>query len=76
MRYMYWWDEGDIEIVKINGELYALDGWNGEIYLHCWKCLDRFTADPEDKEEYKIRPIYGKPDEDGNEDYIGYELMY
>lgn len=72
---MYWWNDREIEIVEINGELYALDGWNGECYLHCWKCLDQFTADPED-EEYEIRPIYGEPDEDGNEDHIGYELMW
>lgn len=51
------WSDTDIEVVEIDGALYALDGWNGEKYLHCWKCIDRFTADP-DGLEYEIAPVY------------------
>ena len=51
------WNGTDIDVVKIDGALYALNGWNGEKYLHCWKCIDRFTAAP-DGEEYEIRPVY------------------
>ena len=51
-----WWNS-DNEIVNIDGTLYALNGWNGEKYLHCWKCIDEFTADSDDK-EYEIRPVY------------------
>ena len=51
------WLDTDIDVVEIDGALYALNGWNGEKYLHCWKCIDRFTADP-DNREYEIAPVY------------------
>ena len=57
-----WWSDSNIELVKINGKIYALDGWNGEKYLHCWECIDRFTA-ADDNAEYEIRPIYDSSDE-------------
>ena len=65
---MTWWNDDDIEIVEIDGTLYALDGWNGEKFLHCWKCLDKFTEDPEDSAEYQIRPVYD------DENIVGYEI--
>ena len=34
------WNDKNIEIVEVNGEMYALSGWNGEKYYHCWKVLD------------------------------------
>lgn len=63
-----WWNDDSIELIEIDGEIYALYGWNGEQYLHCWKCIDRYTA-VDDGVEYEIKPIY-------NEDYeiIGYEM--
>ena len=59
-----WWSDNNIELVKINGKIYALDGWNGEKYLHCWECIDRFTI--VDDKEYEIRPIYNS---DGSFDF-------
>lgn len=56
-----WWSDDSIEIVKINDKMYALYGWNGERYLHCWECIDRFTV--VDDKEYEIRPIYDSSDE-------------
>ena len=60
-----WWSDSNIELVKINGKIYALDGWNGEKYLHCWECIDRFTA-ADSNTEYEIRPIYNS---DGSFDF-------
>ena len=57
-----WWSDSNIELVKINGKIYALDGWNGEKYLHCWECIDRFTV-ADDNAEYEISPIYDSSDE-------------
>ena len=51
------WSDTDIDVVCIEGSLYALNGWNGEKYLHCWKCVDRFTADADGK-EYEVTPYY------------------
>lgn len=56
MKTKYWQDT-DIRIECINGALYALNGWNGEKYLHCWKCIDRWTA-ADDDTEYEITPVY------------------
>lgn len=53
----YWNNNGTTPVVKIDGELYALHGYNGEKYLHCWKCLDCLT-EAEDNIEYEIIPIW------------------
>lgn len=79
------WTNTDIDIVEIDGALYALNGWNGEKYTECWRCVDRFTADP-DGDTYEIAPVYDWDhfdedagefqDENGNSvsGIIGYEL--
>ncbi len=79
------WQDTDIPVAFINMALYALNGWNGEKYLHCWKCIDRFTADPVGK-EYEVTPVYDLEawneedgefqDADGNaiDGIIGYEV--
>lgn len=51
------WLDTDIDIVEIDGELYALDGWNGEKYTDCWKCIDKYTA-VDDGRTYEIVPVY------------------
>ena len=52
-----WWNDSTIEVVEIDGALYALNGWNGEKWTECWKCIDRFTVDPDDR-KYEIAPVY------------------
>ena len=85
MKTAYWMDTC-IRVVDIDNALYALNGWNGEKYLHCWKCIDRWTADP-DGLEYEIIHVYDMSkwndddgefqDEDGNSinGIIGYEVL-
>ena len=80
------WSGTDIDIVWVEGGMYALNGWNGEKYTECWRCLDRFTADPEGG-VYEIAPVYDWSiyDEDagaflnadGNivDGVIGYEIL-
>lgn len=70
---MYWWTGDNIEIVEINNRLYALYGWNGEAYYHCWECADRYTVIDE-KIEYVIKPIY-EENPDGEFDIVGYEIV-
>lgn len=71
---MTWWNDSSIEIVEIDGELYALYGWNSEKWTRCWKCIDRFTADPDNK-EYEVRPIFEQVGEDEDDiDIVGYEV--
>ena len=64
-----WWNDESIALVEVDGGLYALYGWNGEVYLHCWECIDRYKAADSDV-EYIIRPVY-------DEDYkiIDYEVQ-
>ena len=68
-----WWSDNSIELVEIDGELYALYGWNGEKYINCWKCIDRFSA-VDEATEYEIVPIYKKG---SNEDVevAGYKIV-
>ena len=69
-----WWSDNNIELVRINGKIYALDGWNGEKYLHCWECIDRFTA-ADDNAEYEIRPIYNSDETIDEVETIDFEVM-
>ena len=65
----------ETEVVEINGRWFALVGWNGERYIHCWETDENTFALDSDK-EYEIQPIYqgvGEPDEDG--DYLQYEVI-
>jgi hypothetical protein len=58
----------EVELVKIDGIIYALDGWNGEEFGRCWQ-----HDDPGEK--FTVRPVYQAVDED-EDDYeiIGYEV--
>lgn len=50
------WNNGEIDMVEIDGRLFALHGWNGEVWLRCWECLDKWTAASE--KTFEIRPVY------------------
>ena len=63
-----WWSDNRIKLWEIDGEVYALYGWNGEQYLHCWKC-DGENYMNASEEEYTITPIYNKDD-----DIVDYEV--
>ena len=52
----YWMNDGNHEIIKLNGRFYALSGWNGEEYGHCWECQTKAKA--KDDKEYTLRPVY------------------
>lgn len=52
-----WGPDKMIDLVNIGGKIYSLYGWNGESYVDCWLCLDRFTPAPDDR-KYTIRPVY------------------
>ena len=62
----------DIKVVEIDGIMFALDGWNGEIYMHCWKCDETGTAI--DDKEYRIREHLVET-EDGDFEVESYEVM-
>ena len=69
-----WWSDNSIELVEINGKIYALYGWNGEEYLHCWECIDRFTA-ADDNTEYEIKPIYSSDENIDEVEIIDFEVI-
>lgn len=67
----YWWADNNIEMVEINGSVYALYGWNGDRYTKCWKCFGKYYMDAS-KEIYELLPVYNCVGEDEYEivDYI------
>lgn len=71
-----WWASSDIEVVRLENELYVLDGWNGERFLHCNKCIDNYNLDESDKKEYVIEPIYKQVGDEEDEEFelVGYEI--
>ena len=53
-----WWSDNDIELIKKDGHIYALDGWNGEKYLSCWECGGAYNMDAISESDISIKPIY------------------
>lgn len=51
----HWLGNLDIPVYRVGSHLYALDGWNGEEYTRCWKCLSPFEASPDDR-TYTLAP--------------------
>ena len=68
----YWWNDKSIELVEIDGSVYALYGWNGEEYGNCWKCTGEFLTEAS-KEEYTLKPVYKEVAEDEWE-IVNYEV--
>ena len=53
-----WYNDTNIELVQLNdGRVYALNGWNGEVYTSCWECTGEHYMDASE-EEYTLRPVY------------------
>lgn len=67
-----WWADSSIELIKIDGDVYALDGWNGEKFNNSWKCTGENLMNAS-REEYSITPIYDFTNEDDPE-IIAYEV--
>lgn len=56
----------------MDGEVYALYGWNGEEYGSCWKCTGEFLTEAS-REEYTLKPVYKEVAEDEWE-IVNYEV--
>lgn len=67
-----WWNDKSIDLVEIDGKVYALYGWNGEEWTQCWECLGEDYM--ESGEKCVIRPIWKEVAEDEWE-IIAYELI-
>lgn len=52
-----WWDNSSVELVEIEGKVYALHGWDGEKWGDCWECVGDDQME-KSKERYVIRPFY------------------
>jgi DNA-binding Xre family transcriptional regulator len=69
-----WWNDKSIELVDIEGTVYALNGWNGEKYMNAWKCTGEDYMDASE-EEYIITPVYSdEENEHGVYEIVGYEV--
>ncbi|ALA47993.1 hypothetical protein ABE137_12475 [Brevibacillus laterosporus] len=67
-----WWNDNNIELVEIDGEVFALNGWDGEAFTKSWKCTGEFHMEASE-ELYIITPIYDEVDED-EFNVVGYEV--
>ena len=67
-----WWANKEIELVEIDGEVYALNGWNGDAFIDCWKCTEGCMG--ASNERYTLRPVYMETGE-GEYDIIEYRLI-
>lgn len=62
-RYGYWWANGNVELVKINDRIFALNLWNGKAFTHCWECQNDCPLDGQMNAinlslEFTITPTY------------------
>lgn len=67
-----WWNDRSIDLVEVDGHVYALYGWNGEAYLHCWECTGYHYMDASE-EEFELVPVYTQTDDD-DFDIVDYEV--
>lgn len=67
-----WRANKEIELVEIDGRVYALNGWNGEKYLDCWECVGEDNTEASEK-KYEITPI--TEEVDGEYEIVGYEVL-
>jgi hypothetical protein len=67
-----WWNDNKIDLVKIQNDVFALHGWNGESYTASWKVTGEHLTIAS-KEKYDIAPITIQRSEDEFE-IIGYEV--
>lgn len=67
-----WWADKEIELVEIDGKVYALNGWNGEKYIDCWEAIGEDHAEASE-EKYEITPI--SEEVDGDFETVGYEVV-
>ncbi len=67
-----WWKDNKIDLVKIQNDVFALHGWNGESYASCWKVTGEHLTIAS-KEKYDILPLSIQRSEDEFE-IIGYEV--
>lgn len=52
-----WWNDASIDLVELDGTVYALNGWNGEVFTECWECFGDFFNEAGEK-SYTLQPIY------------------
>lgn len=64
-----WWNDDNIDLVELDGVVYALYGWNGEIYSDCWACSDDNFHMDITKGGITIRPVYSSEEEPQIVDY-------
>ena len=67
-----WWVNKDIELVEIDGKVYALSDWNGIEYSDCWVCTGINYMDSS-QERYSVKPISEEVEVD-KWDIISYEV--
>lgn len=58
-----WWNDNEIELVEIDGKVYALNGWNGEKYLDSWE-VDKDDHTEVINEGIAIEPLYKEVEEE------------
>lgn len=70
-----WWNDEDVEVVKIDGKSIALDGWNGELFTECWEVEKIILGHAYGvvKDGLQVKPLYHE-DTDGDFEIIGYEF--
>ena len=57
-----WWNNSSIQQIEKDGSVYALHGWNGEVYEECWKCTGKHNMSATGS--YTITPIFKQINED------------
>ena len=67
-----WWSNDNINLVEIDGNVYALYGWNGEKYCNCWAVVGEYNMESSN-ENYILTPIYQQKEGEDTQ-IIDYEI--
>lgn len=67
-----YWNNADMQVVRLTNKWYLLDGWNGERYTDCVISGDRAGYNLELGTKYELEPVYQITNIDGDGDLVGY----
>lgn len=70
-----WWNDKNIEVVEIENNYIALDGWNGEKWTDCFEVADRHGDAFYEmvRDGLEVQPVYTE-NSDGDFEISGYEF--
>lgn len=62
-----WWNSDSVDLIEVDGSVYAAYGWNGMMFMDCWQVDPADHMEVISDERFIMTPEYEEiEDEDGD----------